>query len=348
MSVNALSNLSLLDVVLNQPVHPPVSKVVSKPRPSAPISVPHTKVLVQCILKFLPEEEILSAEHVNKNWKQWASDNAVWKYPCEREGIPPIKKPGTDPKTKEPIELLFYKAAYQHLFPIIFGPKQYSDHLRVKVHGNIVPLRNDIHEKLDRLDPAGQKKFRLLYRSKAIQRTNPDRTTSVVQITIRLMDELVKNPQLRHPTKYDYILKEALDQHGNETLEHSDWILLSSDVVEGTRNLPYQSNQPNEPNQLAVVTALGARPPQLIEAIMMNFFNQLRFGIYPYGRNPWTYSRVDATVTINGVVYRLVVGGGSSAPSGGLHVFAPTTPLYDGHVGLAAAYSCGSSAAIGP
>jgi len=319
------SPVAITPQISNLPV--PVSDVVSK--------VANTQVLVQCILKFLPDEEILSAELVSKSWKRWASGNTVWKYVCDREGIPPIKRPGLDPKKNQPSEQLFYKAAYQHLYPIIFGPKQYSDHLRVKVHGDKARIDDDIHEVVDQLNPGGQKNFHLIYWSRAVERTNSNGTTTVAQTTIKLLDKLVQAPGVRNPTEYSYIWQEILDQRGDEVLELSGWRLISTGVDPATRNASYA-------NQVNTISALGARPPKAIEAIALNFFTHARFKTYPYGQNPWTYSRTSTTVIYHNVECRVIVG--HFGPSG---LLVHGNDLDGVRVGMAAAFSCGSSAAIG-
>jgi len=341
--------------------------------PAVVSQVARTRVLVQCILKFLPDEEILSAERVSKSWKRWASDNAVWKYLCDREGIPPIKRPSIDPKKNQPIDLLFFKAAYQHLYPIIFGPRQYADLLKVKVHGSVVPLNEGIHEVIDgleqafsALDPqpqsapstsfsnmktqkaalqsvsdtlnakalASQSKFRILYLPREIERLNSDRSKSVASMTINLLRELVRAPGVQNPPQ-DHFWLPIIEQHGEKVLDHSNWVLLTVDVIQGTRNAAYL-------NQINNVTAVGGRVLKLIEAIALNFFDYVRFKTYPYGENPCTRSRVDATVfSPSGIEYRVVVGG-----FGSFCYSVDGNEINGEDDGMAAAYSCGNSTMV--
>jgi hypothetical protein len=299
--------------------------------------------LVQsAIFGFFADKEIASTAQVCKAWNRWTSADSVWKNLCDREGIPPIKRKGeVDPKTGKNITLYFYKEACLRLRPMIFMPQDYTTYLNVKVHGKIRRLKDDIHAKILRLDPSyldplplapnAPRKYRLNYLSKAVEQASG----VVSPMTMNLLGELMQAPGVRNPTKYGYVWKAVREQCGEATMDSSDYFLISANVIQGTRNRTY-------PNQVITVAALGGRAPKLIEAIALNFFDHARFNTYPYGQNPWTYSRTDATITLNNVEYHLVVGG--FAPSG---LDVCLSHFVNGSVGLAAAFSCGSSAGLG-
>jgi hypothetical protein len=297
----------------------------NSPVPASASKVGNTAVLVQCILKFLPEEKILAAERVNKNWKRWASSNAVWKYPCDREGIPPIRRLGKGAK----IEKLFYKAAYQHLYPIIFGPKQYFDDLHVKIHGNKTRLADTIHETVDRLDPADQKKIRLIYLPREIERTNSEGKTSVARISPNLLGELVQAVGVRNPMKYVYVWQEFLKHHGNVPLESSRWFLMSTEFVRADQKTL-------DPERIKVLSALGNRLPTDIEAIALIFFNRVRFGTYLL--DPYEFCCTSTTVMHMTVPHPIYVGGVSSL---GLTITQNVIDI----IGTMAAFSCESPVA---
>jgi hypothetical protein len=303
--------------------------------------VAQVHVVAQHIFMFLPEGDLISAEHVCKAWKRAASDNLVWKYPCDREGIPPIRRgivmdprtnmPVLDPKTKKPIPLVLYKEAYKHLYPIIFGPKQYSDFLRVRVHGKIVPLQENIHEMLDQIDPTSQRKYRLLYLSSRVERTNSNGFSSVSKMSVNLLGELMQAPGVQNPTKYNNLRGSIRKQHGEITLDRSGWVLPRTRVVQGTRYSIY-------PNQVATMSAFGGKAPELIEEIALNFFEYVRFKTFLCGQNLQTYSRTATTVIVNNAMHHVNVRGLASS---GLDVYFDS-----GQQSIAAAFSCRSSPAV--
>jgi hypothetical protein len=202
----------------------------------------------------------------------------------------------------------------------------------------VVPLGAEIYDTLARLDPQQQKKFRVRYLPKEVSRNVANGQTKVTAVTPNLLGELAKTPRKGFVTCYDpSSWKLAFQQHGETAVESSYWYLEGINVVDKTKNESFET-------QVTTVaqSGLGLRAPRFIEAIFLNFSEHVRFGTFPQGRTPWTYTRVEAVVMHNNTVYHLDVGG--FAPSG-LHV-----SYYDldgGHVGLAAAFSCGSSAAIG-
>jgi hypothetical protein len=294
---------------------------------ASPSGVEKIQNLLNYTLSFLLEEEIIVAHRVSKQWKAVASSNVVWKPICDREGIPPIKRPGKDPKGN-PTELCFYKEAYQKLYPIIFGPKQYSKYLCSKPIGNIVPIRRDIHDLLAGLDATYT--YRLIYLSKDIESTNADGHSSISQITMKRLGELMQGRGVRNQANYGFVWPEILSRYGETPLEHSNWVLLSTGLVEETRYASY-------PDQVATVSALGnnARAPKFIEAIALNFFNYARFGIYLLGQKPWVYSRTEGTEMDQKAQRYPIVGSFSSS---GLHLAYRSAP--DRVVGMVAAYSC--------
>ncbi len=253
-----------------------------------------TQVYVQNILKFLPEAEIAAtAERVCKAWKKWASSESLWKQLCNEQGIPPLRV--YDEKTQQFVEN--YKEGYANLYPILFGPKQYPMFLHVKAHGQVRPLRKDIHFFLNRVDSNWSKKYRLHYSAAAVEHTNSEGITTVLPVTPNLLGELVQQPRVSNRTRYDFVSEEFSDQLGNVPVSSSDWVLISVDVL--------QSRVYGGVEKVEKVKKLGQgfRMPKPIEVIELNFFEHVRFRTYPYGvkyftyrSSEFTYSYVDATV----------------------------------------------------
>lgn len=316
--------------------------IVSSPQDSFVSQVFSIEALVQTVADFLSVEDTVSVERTCVAWSRWVSRNAVWRQKCDQEGIPPIQRKGKDPKTGQDIILYFYKEAYVRLRPMIFGPKQYSDCLGVKPAGKIRRLKDSIHDDINRLDPSyleplplqlnAQRKYRLFYLSREIERPTLNGDPARVPMTINLLGELAS--KARNPTEYDSLSSSMVrDQRGNDSLDGSDWVLMSAEVIPETPRASY-------PDQVNTVTTLGARPPKAIEAIALNFFNYFRFGTRLFGQNSWTYSRTETTITFQDVQYRVIVG--AFGPSG-VSVHGYEDYFVSGPVGMAAAFSCGSS-----
>jgi hypothetical protein len=240
-----------------------------------------------------------------------------------------------DPKTGK--EALCYLKAYKFISSIFFGPRQWSTYY-ADPHGKVVPLGADIYDTLARLDPQQQKKFRIRYLPKEVSRVTEGGQTKVTAVTPNLLGELAKTPRKGFVTCYDPNSWEvAFQQLGETAVESSYWYLEGIDVVDKTRKEPYET-------QVSIVarSGFGLRAPRFIEASFLNFSEHVRFGTFPQGRTPWTYTRVETVVMHNNTVYHLDVGG--FAPSG---LFVHYDGFDGDDVGIAAAFSCGSSAAIG-
>lgn len=299
----------------------------------------NTVVLVKAVASFLSAEDTVSVERTCVAWSQWACGNLAWKPKCDQEGIPPIKRKGKGPKI-----LSFYKEAYLRLRPMIFGPKQYSAHLGVKTAGEIRRLKDSIHADICRLDPSyieplpfqnkAQRKYRLFYLSREIEQPDLNGAPAQVLMTINRLGKLACKARRDSNAYYKSLSDFVWNACGEDPVDRSDWVLMSSEVVPGTRSASY-------PNQVNTVSELGARPPKAIEVIALNFFDYFRFGTYLFGDNPQTYSQTETTLNHD----RVIVGGFDSL---GLLLYNRDNSMIDsGHIGMAAAFSCGSSAPTG-
>ena len=132
-------------------------------------------------------------------------------------------------------------------------------------------------------------------------------------LTLDSLGELIKSPQEGYGTKYDYYWDEASKAIGNQSLDRSYWVLMTKDVLPGSRNKIYK-------NQYALVadhakrTGLGYKVPGALEAAVVVLLHHVRSGERLYSANPLTYTRCQENVQN----FQLVVGGFSS---GGLHVY---------------------------
>lgn len=331
---------------------PPLTEesVVSGPVPAVCVGnekpfvskVFNTEGIMPIVTRFLSVKDTTSVEQTCVAWSSRYIDHSVWKLKCDQEGIPPIRRKQADPRTGRDVILSFYKEAYVRLYPMIFGPKQYSDHLRVKPAGEIRRMKDSIHADIVRLDPSyikplpfwralfhkAERTYRLIYLSKEIERTTQDGALEVVPMTMNELGQLALGAP--KATQYRYITSAVLDSREDERLDDSDWVLISAEVLPGSRHDSYVNHENR-------VSDLGARLPKAIEVIALSFFEHCRFGTYLFGRTPLTYSRTATTITLNNASHRVLVGSFSSL---GLCVDDDR----DGSlcVGVAAALSCGS------
>ena len=122
----------------------------------------------------------------------------------------------------------------------------------------------------------------------------------VPKISIVAMGQLVKE---RRGVGYRFIWHRIVEERGTQ-VEEPRWVLMTRDVLAGSRNQPYTEQQ-----KLAR-RFVGYDVPTLREAIACIFAKFLQDGTRPYSDNPWTNMRCQENV--NGL--QIVVGG--FAPAG--------------------------------
>ena len=133
-------------------------------------------------------------------------------------------------------------------------------------------------------------------------------------LTLDYLGELIKSPKGGGPaTQYAYYWDEARKAIGNQSSERSYWVLMTRDVLDGSRDKSYQ-------DQCALVadhanrTGLAYEVPGALEAAVVMLLHHVRSGERLYSDKPLTYTRCRERLQN----YQLVVGGFSS---GGLDVF---------------------------
>ena len=146
-------------------------------------------------------------------------------------------------------------------------------------------------------------------------------------LTLDYLGELIQSPKGGgHGTKYEYYWDEAHAAIGNQSPVSSYWVLMTRDVLEGSRNKSYQ-------NQCAFVenhanrTGLAYAVPGALEAAVVMLLHHVRSGERLYSSNPFTYTRCQEKVQN----FQLAVGGFSS---GGLFVNYDFYEYYSGVAGL--------------
>jgi len=156
-------------------------------------------------------------------------------------------------------------------------------------------------------------------------------------LTLDSLEELIQKPKKGHATRYSYYWDALQKEFGKQSPLSFYWVLMTKDVVEGTRNKSYG-------DQCALVAEYSAYGvPTLLEAAAGVLMHHVKNGERLYSDSPWTYTRCQEKVA--GVGFQCVVGGFAGA---GLH-FSDCSGSYVGDfVGLAVARKFPRASAIGP
>jgi hypothetical protein len=119
-----------------------------------------------------------------------------------------------------------------------------------------------------------------------------------------------------HSTEYRFYNSDVQKQFGAQSPERSYWVLMTCDVLEGSRRNTYKSQQ-------ALVAAHAKRTgipyalPGVLEAVTVVLSHYVRSGERLYADDPWTAMRCQELIAWNGSDHPAVVGGFSS---GGIRV----------------------------
>jgi NLR family CARD domain-containing protein 3 len=129
--------------------------------------------------------------------------------------------------------------------------------------------------------------------------------------TLDYLSELIQVPKNGgHATKYRAYWEDLKEQEGKKSVERSYWVLMTRDVVPGTRDKIY-SDQKEILEEKARGTALlsDGKVPTLLEAAASILMEYVRTGRRLYGDKPWTFTFCQEAVR----GFNSVSGGFSSA-----------------------------------
>ena len=234
------------------------------------------KEMTHAIFSHLNAEELTRCFRVNKTWKVLASHEPLWN--------------ALSPK-------------------IAFGKKQWA-----KYFGDIgiePPLPKDIHKILKSPCP--------FFPGKKVEETHmlvliPE-TIDGKPLNLTTLGELVKAPKEGHATEYRYIWDAIVKEHGNHSAAKSHWVLMTKDVIEGSRNKSYTDQQALIAD-LAKQTGIDYEVPNVLDAAICIFMKYISSEERLFNDNdPLTYTRCQEKTE----GYQVAVGGFSPA---GLGVYA--------------------------
>jgi hypothetical protein len=130
------------------------------------------------------------------------------------------------------------------------------------------------------------------------------------QLTLKSLGELAKKYFSKSDMGYRYIFPGIVEELGDRTIDQSRWVVMTKDVLPGSRGKSYAEQQ-------AIVAGVAANNlisfevPGVLESvacILSQFFLDSKTRLF--GDNPWTYTRCPEQAR----GYQIVVGG--FAPAG--------------------------------
>jgi hypothetical protein len=100
------------------------------------------------------------------------------------------------------------------------------------------------------------------------------------------LGELVKAPKEGRPSQYlDDLNGSIVNAHGHQATPNSHWVLMTKDVIEGSRN-NWSVGQ-----EALIASYANYEVPKVLNVAICSFMNYLHFGELPFTSNRWTYTR---------------------------------------------------------
>ena len=137
-------------------------------------------------------------------------------------------------------------------------------------------------------------------------------TVGGVPFTLNLLGELIKRPKNGgHRTEYRFYSGRVKAQIGEQSPPRSYWLLMTRDVLPGSRNKAYVAQK----ELVAGYTSRASVPyelPSVLEAATAILMHHAREGERLFGDDPWTFARCQEMVMVGENPCQTVVGGFSS------------------------------------
>jgi len=148
------------------------------------------------------------------------------------------------------------------------------------------------------------------------------------QLTLKSLGELAKKYFSGSGTGYGFIWPGLVDVLGDYSIDKSRWVLMTKDVLPGSRNKAYATQQ-KIVDELAEQSLISYEVPETLESAACILSQYFGSNICLFSTNPWTYTRCKEEFRGD------LVAVGNFGPSG-LHL---STRTYEGGkscVGVAA------------
>ena len=135
--------------------------------------------------------------------------------------------------------------------------------------------------------------------------------------TLNTLGMLAKKYFPQNPNGYGYIWERILKEHGDRSIDKLTWLLMTKDVLSGSRHRAYAQQQTMVAT-LATQSHVAYEVPSILEAVACIFAQYFRSSLIGsngpptrlFSDNPRTYTRCKENVDS----YQVVVGG--FAPAG--------------------------------
>jgi hypothetical protein len=111
--------------------------------------------------------------------------------------------------------------------------------------------------------------------------------------TLNLLQELIGSPQGKDATSFAYYASSVKKALGDAQTARPYWILMTKNVIPGSRNKTYGEQKQFVQEKGADVYEL----PSAIEAAASILMHYFKTDECLYGQDPWTYTRCQETVT---------------------------------------------------
>ena len=244
---------------------------VIDPRAKDPRIIIPPEVVVNHIFSYLNLHELGVSRSVSKIWNQYASIPILWQSAIYRE--------------------------------IAFSSKNWADW-----NADLVKDVNIRQEMLSLPTNIAEDLRRSAFPGKSIRETHV-LVRMPKGLTIKKLGELAKKYFPSNIDGYRYIWSSIVDELGDKPADESVWLLMTKDVLPGSRSKSY-SQQKNIVGELAETTGAPYQVPTTLEAATCILAEYSRSENRLFSNSPWTYTRCQENVQ----GYQTVVGG--FAPAG--------------------------------
>lgn len=125
------------------------------------------------------------------------------------------------------------------------------------------------------------------------------------ELTLKNLGELAKKYFSATDKGYRAISPDIIQEHGDKSIDKSQWVLMTTDVLPGSKNKGY-SKQKEIVADLAEKSLIGYEVPETLQSAACIFSQYFGSNICLFSDNPYTYTRCKENVQHH---YQLVVGG---------------------------------------
>jgi len=132
-------------------------------------------------------------------------------------------------------------------------------------------------------------------------------TINTKPLSLDALGTIIQKPKSGHATKYRYYNNDVKKEHGNTSPSKSYWVLMTRDVIPGSRNKRYEAQKKLMASHAEKSGEPYALPKLLLEATTAILMHHVETGKRLYSDQPWTYTRCQEKV--EGNQWPVAIGG---------------------------------------